>query len=452
MKDHTSLHRKQGDRTPLACYYKITLQKTVLLNRNDKRDTIRTSQEQNTICLSSIPIDKMTIFCIYIFILLWPKVAVVRGDTINDQIAWLRSKGGFFSDKMTYGTYDEVNPSINGLFAKENIEAKEQIMIIPKSALITGGPTEDLCETVRKLALEYHRKSESPFQPYVKYVFESYNHEHLPSAWSDRAKGIFKKLIGNELEPQDFGELSFQESCNGSEEDAENKTLAAALRIVLSRGWTDKLVPLFDMMNHRNGRFFNVDQANSVHGSDELSIVALRRIKKGEQLFISYNECNDSECDGIAESYTLAEIFNDYGFVEQYPRRFNFDTSVGNLIFDLDEDDDGQFHINRLSDPVTLSGKNWFQGHLKRLHQMKSSIVEDVENLAASYEKKSILEYYEATIVALEEVVNWWDSFDEGIKEECSDEINDDKVCAASDRYDALEEQPDPLQMLRLEG
>merc|ERR1711971_43561 len=99
------------------------------------------------------------------------------------------------------------------------------------------------------------------------------------------------------------------------------------------------------MINHRNGpQHHNVDRHSATGGllsvEDEYTVAATQRIPAGQQLHNSYNQCQyDKTCYGIDKSYVTPQIFLDYGFVEQYPRRFAFDVT-GLALHDEDDDDE----------------------------------------------------------------------------------------------------------------
>ena len=62
--------------------------------------------------------------------------------------------------------------------------------------------------------------------------------------------------------------------------------------------------------------------STSAHDADrDVAVYATRDIEANEQLYLSYNECED--CD-FALTYGLPDIVRDFGFVEDYPRRFIF--------------------------------------------------------------------------------------------------------------------------------
>ena len=316
---------------------------------------------------------------------------------IDEQIKWLRSKGGFVSDKIVQGQY--------GMFAASPIKKDEEIIVVPAASLISGG-TGDMCDTAEVIAKEYALGDKSDYAPYVRYVFNSFPHHQLPTAWSDKAKGLFRFLIGSELNPQGFAQGSYEEICGEGASILKRAvltlyhyfyaddvgTLDAAYRIVIARGWQDVLVPVYDLFDHRNGYYHNVDQANSAHDEKDISVVALRDIEEGEQLYLSYNECHDIDCEGTAFSYTMPSLFNDYGFVEQYPQRFNFDSADGSeLVFEIDVKNDERM-LSWLSDPPNLYATNWLVGHLRRMRELESTVMDEVEQLQR-HEKVSIIDF-----------------------------------------------------------
>merc|ERR1712176_813597 len=106
----------------------------------------------------------------------------------------------------------------------------------------------------------------------------------------------------------------------------------------VSRSWTDKMVPVLDMYNHRNGESLNVESTSASVG--DVTAFAMRDIKAGEQLQNTYSECQDHECNfgEITYSYDTTKIFRDYGFLEFYPRRWPMDPQGQDVIAEIDED------------------------------------------------------------------------------------------------------------------
>ena len=68
------------------------------------------------------------------------------------------------------------------------------------------------------------------------------------------------------------------------------------------------LAPLYDLYNHRNGKYHNT--LVKVEEGESISIIAGRDINAGEEIFNTYGE-------------GTLELFRDYGFVEPLPRVWN---------------------------------------------------------------------------------------------------------------------------------
>jgi len=378
------------------------------------------------------------------------------GNTVTAQIEWMRSKGGFFSGKIEFAPlYDDTNNSsteissssstFRAMFATSPIRKNEQLMRIPATTLLTAGPSEDMCDTAKNLAREYRLKDASEFAPYAKYVFETFAHGHLPGAWSEKGKDLFATVVGRELPPEDFGSNSFQYTCGEDYDDEEVEELyEIAYLIVVARSWNDVMIPVYDMFNHRNGNWHNIDQENSAHDGEDISIVAMRDIEVGEQLYLSYNECHDHDCEGMAHSYTLPSMVADYGFVEQYPRRFNFytpDEDDDMLVFELDIDDNDEVELEWLSPPPEVHQVNWLRSHLRRLRNLVDVVSQGAEDLPL-YEKDLITDYYEALVSALEYALLFADPEEED-NEWCE---GDNEGCDDIPReYDTLEKKADTL-------
>ena len=212
----------------------------------------------------------------------------------NDLVNWLISKpNGYFSDKVLW-TKTEMGYNMH---AAEDIPKGSTLMIIPQAALIDSDDTEDICVTINKMMLEYDKGAESEYYPYIRYLFGG--HEGgtstglLPTTWSQPAKTLLKNIVGRELEPQyiDKAEKSVLEDCQeqidadieSMDEETERRWEDAYI-FWESRSWTDKMVPILDMINHRNGKWLNVE-STTAHAGEDIRVYALRDIVKGEQLW-----------------------------------------------------------------------------------------------------------------------------------------------------------------------
>lgn len=235
------------------------------------------------------------------------------------QIEWLRSRGGFFHSKLELQPLFKDDPSNSpvGVFTTADIREDETLIILPQKCLLTSeGGSGETCDTARNLMKQRELGDKSEFAPYVNYIFDGKHKGHLPSSWSDAGKELLHTVIGSELPPEYVSDISFEEDCGGTGAEAEEE----AYLLVVRRSWDDKMLPVYDMCNHRNGKWKNVD-SNSAHKGEDITVYATRDIKAGEQLYLSYNECAD--CD-FAHTYALPEMVRDFGFVEELPRRFVF--------------------------------------------------------------------------------------------------------------------------------
>jgi len=419
---------------------------------------------------------------------------------------WLCSQpGAFVSDSIVVDSLSTTTSSAavarsDGIFARQHISAGQVLMIIPQSAWIDGGDetvndSYTLCDTTHQLVQEYQKGHDSYYAPYIKYIFHHANNNNtqnddersLPSEWTLQGQTLLQSIIGYELPLNDLlltdESESYSETCQGSSDSfLENK----AREIVKHRCWDDVLLPLLDQANHRQGHVRqNVEYVASTHrmnydivsddekkdssSSDEegsfvpydyqhIKVIALRDIEKGEQLYISYNVCNDEEDRDICDGMSTPDIFWNYGFVEPYPRRWNFELPDGTeLFFRLDQhsdkDDNDNLQLTWLPDKPGLAHLNWLRSHHKRLQNMNETISQRAKELPLHHEKDTILEYYSALMTALEQAVYWGSGhYDKESDTErrpkyaMSAANNFSKRYSTQSRvYDTLEDRPDSL-------
>ena len=355
------------------------------------------------------------------------KALFAQVNHADKQIEWIRSYGGFFSPKIAFQLLDKDDPnSPMGIFALEDLYQKEALMVIPQSCLLTSGGSLETCDTARNLIKQRQLKNESKFAPYVDYVFDPKHKGQIPSSWSQAGESLIQRIIGEEMPPYDVAGISFKEECGGSGDPLEEEAYLNVVR----RSWDDIMVPVFDMINHRNGHWYNVD-SNSAHDGTDITVFASRDVKAGEQLYLSYNECAD--CD-YALTYVLPHILKDYGFVEQYPRRWRFDTKQRALVFELDQDPvTNELQLTWLSKKPTKYQIKFLQGQLNRLKDLEDYVTEQASHLDSSHEQYVSLEYYEALKTALEYALLTAD--EENGQQECA---VDSETCVAQE-YDELD-------------
>jgi hypothetical protein len=217
----------------------------------------------------------------------------------NDLVNWLISKpNGYFSDQILW---IKTEMGFN-MHAANNIPKGTTLMIIPQAALITSDGTDEECITIVKMMREYEKGESSDYYPYIRYLFGGHDGGTstglLPTTWSDPAKTLLRTMLGTELYPQKFdkGQRRVLKDCKDfldRKDDVEHMDQTTAQRwqdayiFWLSRSWSDKMVPILDMINHRNGKWLNVE-STTAHAGRDIRVYALRDIEKGEQLWSKY--------------------------------------------------------------------------------------------------------------------------------------------------------------------
>jgi len=402
---------------------------------------------------------------------------VIATVTANDAlIQWLRANGGEFSEKVQYEHLDPNDKtSPVGLFAKEALTKGETVMVIPQKCLLKAKATEDMCATARELAMHVRLGEKSFFKDYVNYLFDGNKHKKLPRRWSREAKEIMNEIAGDELQnPLDAGP-NFRARCGSGGGELEED----AWESLIARGWTEIMIPLYDMINHRvswvleaysitlvflsthfrltnsarqNGHWRNVD-STSAHIGEPIRAYAIRDIKAGEQIYMSYNECDDTDCEGIFYTYGTIEILTDYGFVDEFPQRWIFEDIPG-----LDEDSDplmievDRFEKPDLYDPDVMTMQyevtwqteerpdldtlNFLNSQVNRLESLEGDIFAATESLQSGHEQYTIRKYHHDLKMALKLAI--WASYEEAVD---NLEVSEDEKDDAGHNYDTLEKR-----------
>ena len=302
-------------------------------------------------------------------------------DHAKRQIDWVRSKGGFVTSKVAIRRVDPNDDTSQlGVFATEDIQEDEMILSIPRECLITSEQEKPdwVCRTSRNLAREMKLGSKSKYAPYIEYL-KTLPYGQLPSMWSAGGKDLLLQVTGGTDEADDqiippFGPAAWLDNewrreCNGSNDRKKQH----AFLLVIQRGWDDLLIPLYELFNHRNGKWLNT-KSNRVHdSSQDVQVYASKLIKAGDEIYGSYTHCED--CRGRVDNYGTPELLRDYGFVEQYPQKFIFREQGVAFTVDLPPDDDDELQLIWHSEEVGPNDSDkleFFAEQLKRLRQVYS--------------------------------------------------------------------------------
>ena len=351
-------------------------------------------------------------------------------------VDWIRSgKNGYFHPHVQWKRLGGTGPY--AMHTTVDLHKGTKLLTVPRSHVLDSFQTHDECTTVARMLGEYQKGEESFFAPYLSYLFDETTGGTttglLPGAWSEEGQNLLSDLLGagedpdDGLEPRDFGKPDVFESCGKNfraklasqevEDEDERQHAQDAFLFYISRSWTDKMVPVLDMYNHRNGKWLNVESTSAHDLDSDITAYALRHIKAGEQLQNSYSECMDHDCTfgQIKYSYISSSIFNDYGFVEFYPRRWPMNPDIQEeLVAEVEEDlETGQKSFQWIFETPSQSTLEWMEAQLERLkvteQDFRKAVANHRNNSEAGgrhnnieHEADSLLELFEAYVEVLE--------------------------------------------------
>jgi len=412
-----------------------------------------------------------------IFWLLWllPLAYAQQQDTL---LTWLGEKGGFVHEALEIRPDNPWNPnSRRGVFSRASIPAGTLLFDIPQAALLSTGPPQPgmavqvfynddshygtvesydnnvwtvqtteaqlltiqdaanirpqlgnlQCTTIQRLASELQRGTESPYAPYVLDLMEQ-SPTQLPSAWSVEGRELLERVLSDTFPPFGLDGYDYADECG---DDEKNDYLDFASLLQIQRSWDDVLIPVLDLLSHRNGRLHLNTNHTSVHWSRDVQVYASIDIASGDEVVTSYNFCTD--CEGRAYGYGTPEIVRDYGFVEDFPQRWFFDSNGMDIGFALDTVD-GQVVVNWLHEGEFVpSEMEYLEQELQRLDHLAYKTGFQTPEQVPPAEWQVIYDYLHASIFALQHAL-------EAIRG-CPDE-----TCSLGHtRYDALDTQDDDL-------
>jgi len=374
-------------------------------------------------------------------------------ESVKEIYAWVdAAPDGFVTKKQSVSRMveNDINMPLI-VFATEDIAKNELLVQTPWSHII-GGEFEDdketydwWCGTTRKLADEMKKGADSFYAPYVMYLNDEPNGQ-LPSQYSLNAKKLLDQLLGEHpdvinrgpfltrkvtlthwLMPQGITENLEEHwfrQCLGNRDDAIEIKAAA---MVMQRADDHILIPAYDAFNHRNNDKHNEKEYMNARTLTTMEkyhqTFALRDIKKGEQIFISYNMCE--QCGGRTEyGFGTPEMYREYGFVEWFPQRWyymgfgDYDSEAKDMDlnqFDLYKDEDSGnmtvvwTHLTEYQDTMDRFKLHLVRNiqRLKRLKNIEWATMyswnddEWEKSGISSYEWSNINQFLDANIVAM---------------------------------------------------
>lgn len=276
-------------------------------------------------------------------------IATAHADT-DDIISWVRSKGGTFSDKVEIKRHPM---GYMGVFAKNDIAAKESLFQIPKECYIqifeeavdpdveeedsasNAKHHDNVCKLAHKLMDEMKLGEKSEYAPYIAYL-KTQKRGQLPANWSQAGKDALRKIAVPGSQIVDWIDLNFkQRGCIGDDPFEEHM-----VEMTVQRGFDTALIPIWDMVNHDNAKI-NTEN-DSMHDEDGMKVRASRDIQAGEEIYATYDECVD--CGETKEYWGTPEILRDFGFVEGTARRWVF--ADQEIWFEIQHSEDGKLEVN----------------------------------------------------------------------------------------------------------
>jgi hypothetical protein len=336
-------------------------------------------------------------------------------DELSHQlIEWLRANGAMISNKLEVRNIIPGDPtSTRGVFATANLEEGEVICCIPWELIIKPeeDPRKDAwdCGTVDAVAKDICNES---LTPYGKYLLEQ-PRGYLPAFWSTEGQALLSEMLGEHLPPHDIhGVLDdWVEDCDGA--NLDDPLQKHARMLVLGRADYQLMVPFYDMINHRNGKWYNIKHTLDYetlfeqHNLDRLfEITTSKPVKAGEELYNSYNQCNN--CVHWRFWLGTPEMLNLYGFVELMPQRwlFHYVRTKFDLYWKDEDESTGELQV-KFHVPPSERGMAFFRQELKRLQDFEQRRkVDAVEALVPKSEWETIWQYHNALTIAIAHVLD----------------------------------------------
>ena len=188
----------------------------------------------------------------------------------------------------------------------------DTLLIRTPPTLILSSPNRDQCRQIEEISKELKMGHQSKWHAYLE--FDDSSGSHVPTQW-DRSNGPGRAM--NELQGlPPAGDTHkhvdwYQGVCLKGKDMTELDW--KALTMFLTRSADLGLVPMYDLMNHHNGLIntkLQVDQEGA------LSVLALTDIPADAPIYNTYAR------SGMEST---VDVFNTYGFVEDYPQLWRWD-------------------------------------------------------------------------------------------------------------------------------
>ncbi|CAJ0647457.1 3085_t:CDS:10 [Entrophospora sp. SA101] len=287
-------------------------------------------------------------------------------ELINESfVDWFCANGGIISPKIAFKDYSNENAG-RGMMAVEEIGSDEVLFEIPRSILLSPKTSllknEVSTEEYKKLYKINHwfplilcmmyesQKENSLWKPYFDILPKQFE---TPMFWTEeeltelQGTGVIDKIGKADSEKGFYEHLLpiIQSKPNVFKPDVHNINLFHQIgSLIMSNAFNEEngnggdnkisivMIPMADMLNHKTG--YNNARLYQHKGSS-LQMIAIKKIKKGEQIFNTYGDlCN-------------ADLLRKYGFVDD-DNIHNIVEINGQLVIDILSNDDDKIKEKKI--------------------------------------------------------------------------------------------------------
>lgn len=254
-------------------------------------------------------------------------------------VHWFRSHGGTVDGRLTVGYDPRTATHSRGMIATSDIPAGTFLTEIPQSLFVkfTG---VDQCAHFQVIMDDLNKGTNSKWHTYFEFDGSTGSGTRTPYQWN-RVNGMSvatRELQG--LPPAGFTHKfldTFKAKCLRDDGKKMTDVHWKALLMLLTRGTSQGLAPMYHLFNHHNG-LINTKLGKGPNG--ELAVIASTDIPANAPIYISYT--------GPGGERDTIDVFNQYGFVEGYPQlwRWDYDT-LRRLESNGREDNVQSYEINK---------------------------------------------------------------------------------------------------------
>jgi hypothetical protein len=258
-------------------------------------------------------------------------------------VDWFHSNDGKIDPRITLGYEgggddDGSKKGIRGLIATAHIEPETVLIHTPESLMITTAEGTH-CGIIQRIIDELSLGDDSKWSTYFQFDgsnnFDdeaSSSSPRVPTEWKMEGQPGSRALSELQGLPP-AGETHrhinwYTTACNDSNEQLTDVQLRA-FSMFLTRAADLGMVPMYDLMNHHNGL---INTRLEVDNDGGLSVISTTAIQAGVSIYNTYAR------EGAESS---VDVFNTYGFVEDYPQLWRW--SDKDMIQLVDDDPNHAF-------------------------------------------------------------------------------------------------------------